>query len=109
MKIKMLGKPYGRFIQVTFPERITFSSSCAHCDRDVPLDEELYTTGIFTLDELKSFVEVATGHIRDFEILRDDPSNVDTDPPDEYNKRAFYDYVFEDENGHDCKATVDGG
>ena len=41
MKIKMLGEPYGRFIQVTFPERITFSSSCAHCDRDAPLDEEL--------------------------------------------------------------------
>ena len=32
----------------------------------------------------------------------DDPTNVDTDPPDEYN-------VFEDEDGHDCKATVDGG
>ena len=90
MKIKMLGEPYGRFIQVTFPEQITFTeySDC--------------TDGTFTLDELKSFVEIATGHIRDFEILRDDPSNVDTDPPDEYN-------VFEDEDGHDCKATVDGG
>ena len=98
----MLGEPYGRFIQVTFPERITFSSSCAHCDRDVPLDEELYTIGTFTLDELKSFVEIATGHIRDFEILRDDPSNVDTDPPDEYN-------VFEDVDGHACNTTVDGG
>ena len=31
-----------------------------------------------------------------------DPSNVDTDPPDEYN-------VFENEDGHDCKAPVDGG
>ena len=37
-----------------------------------------------------------------FYILCDDPSNVDTDPPDEYN-------VFENEEGHDCKATVDGG
>ena len=86
----MLGEPYGRFIQVTFPAQITFTeySDC--------------TDGTFTLDELKSFVEIATGHIRDFEILRDDPSNVDTDPPDEYN-------VFENEEGHDCKATVDGG
>ena len=89
MKIKMLGEPYGRFIQVTFPEQITFTeySDC--------------TDGTFTLDELKSFVEIATGHIRDFEILRDDPSNVDTDPPDEYN-------VFEDEDGHACNTTVDG-
>ena len=90
MKIKMLGEPYGRFIQVTFPEQVTFTeySDC--------------TDGTFTLDELKSFVEIATGHIRDFEILRDDPSNVDTDPPDEYN-------VFEDEDGHACNTTVDGG
>ena len=32
----------------------------------------------------------------------DDPTNIDTDPPDEYN-------VFEVEDGHACKATVDGG
>ena len=32
----------------------------------------------------------------------DDPTNVDTDPPDEYN-------VFEDEDGHACNTTVDGG
>ena len=32
----------------------------------------------------------------------DDPTNVDTDPPDEYN-------VYSDQDGHDCKATVDGG
>jgi len=97
MKIKMLDeKPYGRFVVVTFDEQIPFTNH----DRD-DIDES-YTTAVFTLDELKSFVEIATGHITDFEILRDDPSNVDTDPPDEYN-------VFEDEDGHDCKATVDGG
>jgi hypothetical protein len=97
MKIKMLDeKPYGRFVVVTFDEQIPFTNH----DRD-DIDES-YTTAVFTLDELKSFVEIATGHIRDFEILRDDPSNVDTDPPDEYN-------VFEDEDDHDCKATVDGG
>ena len=97
MKIKMLDeKPYGRFVVVTFDAQIPFTTH----DRD-DIDEG-YTTAVFTLDELKSFVEIATGHIRDFEILRDDPSNVDTDPPDEYN-------VFEDEDGHACNTTVDGG
>ena len=97
MKIKMLDeKPYGRFVVVTFDEQIPFTNH----DRD-DIDEG-YTTAVFTLDELKSFVEIATGHIRYFEILRDDPSNVDTDPPDEYN-------VFEDEDGHACNTTVDGG
>ena len=32
----------------------------------------------------------------------DDPTNVDTDTPDEYN-------VYSDQDGHDCKATVDVG
>jgi hypothetical protein len=97
MKIKMLDeKPYGRFVVVTFDEQIPFTNH----DRD-DIDEG-YTTAVFTLDELKSFVEIATGHIRDFEILRDDPSNVDIDPPDEYN-------VFEDEDDHACNTTVDGG
>ena len=31
-----------------------------------------------------------------------DPSNVDTDPPDEYN-------VYSDQDGHACNTTVDGG
>ena len=97
MKIKMLDeKPYGRFVVVTFDEQIPFTNH----DRD-DIDES-YTTAVFTLDELKSFVEIAKGYITDFEILRDDPSNVDTDPPDEYN-------VFEDEDGHACNTTVDGG
>ena len=43
----------------------------------------------------------------------DDPTNVDTDPPDEYNDDAYGNtscsYVYEDEDGHDCKVTVDGG
>ena len=89
-------KPYGRFVVVTFDEQIPFTNH----DRD-DIDES-YTTAVFTLDELKSFVEIAKGYITDFEILRDDPSNVDTDPPDEYN-------VFEDEDGHACNTTVDGG
>ena len=32
----------------------------------------------------------------------DDPTNVDTDPPDEYN-------VYDDKDGHSCNTTVDGG
>ena len=32
----------------------------------------------------------------------DDPTNVDTDPPDEYN-------VYSDQDGHACNTTVDGG
>ena len=46
--------------------------------------------------------------LRDLDMILSD-MDVDTDPPDEYNKRASYDYVFEDEKGHNCKATVDGG
>ena len=97
MKIKMLDeKPYGRFVVVTFDEQIPFTNH----DRD-DIDES-YTTAVFTLDELKSFVEIAKGYITDFEILRDDPSNVDTDPPDEYN-------VYSDQDGHACNTTADGG
>ena len=32
----------------------------------------------------------------------DDPTNVDTDPPDEYN-------VYSDQDGHACNTTADGG
>ena len=104
-------KPYGRFVVVTFDEQIPFTNH----DRDDghgDIDES-YTTAVFTLDELKSFVEIATGHIRDFEILRDDPSNVDTDPPDQYNWNGLEEgreyNVFEDVDGHACNTTVDGG
>ena len=43
--------------------------------------------------------------LRDLDMIMEtyeDPTNVDTDPPDEYN-------VFEDEDGHACNTTVDGG
>ena len=43
--------------------------------------------------------------LRDLDMIvgtYEDPSNVDTDPPDEYN-------VFEDVDGHACNTTVDGG
>ena len=54
------------------------------------------------LDDVRSQVEAI---LRDIDMVLgdyDDPTNVDTDPPDEYN-------VFENEGGHDCKATDDGG
>ena len=39
--------------------------------------------------------------LRDLDMILSD-MDVDTDPPDEYN-------VFEDEDGHACNTTVDGG
>ena len=39
--------------------------------------------------------------LRDLDIILSD-MDVDTDPPDEYN-------VFENEDGHACNTTVDGG
>ena len=54
------------------------------------------------LDDVRSQVEAI---LREIDMVLgdyDDPTNVDTDPPDEYN-------VYSDKHGHDCKATVDGG
>ena len=42
--------------------------------------------------------------LRDVDMVLDDyddPTNVDTDPPDEYN-------VYSDQDGHACNTTVDG-
>ena len=39
--------------------------------------------------------------LRDLDMILSD-MDVDTDPPDEHN-------VFEDEGGHACNTTVDGG
>jgi len=39
--------------------------------------------------------------LRDLDMILSD-TDVDTDPPDEYN-------VFEDADGHACNTTVDGG
>ena len=67
--------------------------------------------GVFNLEELNTLgdwiVAILQDHDRSIrtdqdELVLDDPSNVDTDPPDEYN-------VFEDEGGHACNTTVDGG
>ena len=46
--------------------------------------------------------------LRDLDMILSD-MDVDTDPPDEYNKSASYDYVFEDVKGHACTTSVDGG
>ena len=43
----------------------------------------------------------------------DDPTNVDTDPPDQYNWNGLEEgreyNVFENVDGHACNTTVDGG
>ena len=66
---------------------------------------------VFNLEELNTLGDWIAAILQDHdrsirtdqdELVFDDPSNVDTDPPDEYN-------VFEDVDGHACKATVDGG
>ena len=71
--------------------------------------------GVFNLEELNTLGDWIAAILQDhdrsirtdrdevvFASSVDDPSNVDTDPPDEYN-------VFEDEDGHACTTTVDGG
>ena len=47
------------------------------------------------LRDLDMILEDMNDHIHD-------PSNVDTDPPDEYN-------VYSDQDGHACNTTGDGG
>jgi len=92
MKIKELR---GAYFSVTFDEQIPFTDY----HKDDPDDS--YTTGIFSLDELKSFVEMGRNYLENHERMSD-PTNVDTDPPDEYN-------VYSDQDGHACNTTVDGG
>lgn len=86
-------------------------------DPSIPFTEDNEShEGIFTLEELNTLGDWIAAILQDhdrsirtdrdemvvFASSVDDPSNVDTDPPDEYN-------VFENEDGHDCKAPVDGG
>ena len=50
--------------------------------------------------------------LRDLDMILSD-MEVDTDTPDQYNWNGLEEgreyNVFENEDGHDCKATVDGG
>ena len=102
MKIRELKrKP---LFVVEFDDRIVFT------DYETPSGDE-FKTGTFTLEELNALgnwiAAILQDHDRSIrtdqdELVLDDPSNVDTDPPDEYN-------VFEDEDGHACNTTVDGG
>jgi len=98
MNIRHLDREsYGRFAVLTLDDGIISTIT------------DDYTRCILTLEELKTLADLASAFVQDVEInhmiqqrLRDDEEDVDTDPPDEYN-------VFEDEDDHDCKATVDGG
>ena len=69
--------------------------------------------GVFNLEELTALGDHIAAALQDHNPPRHHvdkvSDDVDTDPPDEYNKRASYDYVFEDEKGHACTTTVDGG
>ena len=91
MKIRHLDREsYGRFAVLTLDDGIISTIT------------DDYTRCILTLEELKTLADLASAFVQDVERLRDDKEDVDTDPPDEYN-------VFEDEDGHACNTTVDGG
>ena len=91
MNIRHLDREsYGRFAVLTLDGGITSTIT------------DDYTRCILTIEELKTLADLASAFVQDVERLRDDEEDVDTDPPDEYN-------VFEDEDGHACNTTVDGG
>ena len=91
MNIRHLDREsYGRFAVLTLDDGIISTIT------------DDYTRCILTLEELKTLADLASAFVQDAERLRDDEEDVDTDPPDEYN-------VFEDEDGHACNTTVDGG
>ena len=62
--------------------------------------------GVFNLEELTALGDHISAALQDHNPSRHHvdkvSDDVDTDPPDEYN-------VFEDEDGHACNTTVDGG
>ena len=83
--------------------------------RTIPFTEDNEShQGIFTIKELEVLIDLARGVVEDYhrnkngdhpgysDKVEDDPTNVDTDPPDEYN-------VYSDQDGHACNTTVDGG
>ena len=84
-------------------------------DRSIPFTEDNEShEGIFTIKELDVLIDLARCVVEDHhrnkngdhpgysDKVEDDPTNVDTDPPDEYN-------VYDDKDGHACNTTVDGG
>ena len=87
MKIEELRGPY---FKVTFNGNIPFTQLS---------NEE--TEGIFSYTDLQVFVAMGRNFLEDYD-RKSDPSNVDTDPPDEYN-------VYSDQDGPACNTTVDGG
>ena len=53
------------------------------------------------MQDIESVYHQLGAVLRDLDMILSD-MDVDTDPPDEYN-------VFENEDGHACNTTVDGG
>ena len=83
--------------------------------RTIPFTEDNEShEGIFTLKELEVLIDLARSVVEDYhrnkngdhpeysDKVEDDPTNVDIDPPDEYN-------VYDDKDGHSCNTTADGG
>ena len=84
-------------------------------DSSIPFTEDNEShEGIFTIKELEVLIDLARSVVEDYhrnkngdhpgysDKVEDDPTNVDTDPPDEYN-------VYDDKDGHSCNTTADGG
>ena len=65
-----------------------------------------------TIQDIENVYHQLGAILRDLDMILSD-MDVDTDPPDEYHVDAYGNtscsYVYEDEDGHDCKVTVDGG
>ena len=96
MKVTELDSTrYGRYIKVEFPEQIPFTLYRGPRGDDIMVS-------ILTEDEADKLIDQLVSFRQDTQKLRDDPSNVDTDPPDEYN-------VYSDQDGHACNTTADGG
>ena len=65
--------------------------------------------GVFNLEELTALGDHISAALQDHNPSRHHvdkvSDDVDTDPPDEYAWRS----VYVEQDGHDCKETVDGG
>ena len=101
-------------------------------DSSIPFTEDNEShEGVFTIKELEVLIDLARGVVEDHhrnkngdhpgysDKVEDDPTNVDTDPPDEYPSEADYPWhgleegreynVYDDKDGHSCNTTADGG
>jgi hypothetical protein len=95
-------------------------------DSSIPFTEDNEShEGIFTIKELEVLIDLARSVVEDYhrnkngdhpgysDKVEDDPTNVDTDPPDQYNWHGLEEgreyNVYDDKDGHSCNTTADGG